>query len=71
MTITLSPEQAKGIIASIDKRCQDIAIKDVFNIGELNPRDQRNVGEIVRECVLEFEEARIAEARKAKKAHGT
>lgn len=65
-SITLSPEQAKGIIASVDKRCQDIAIKDVFNIGELNPRDQRNVGEIIRECVLEFEEARIA-AKRAEK----
>lgn len=71
MTVTLSPEQAKQLIASIEKRLSDIGIVDIINTKELNQRDVRNTGEIIREAVLEFEEERVAAARKAKKTNAT
>lgn len=71
MTVTLSPEQAKQLIASIEKRLSDIGIVAIINTKELNQRDVRNTGEIIREAVLEFEEERVAAARKAKKTNAT
>ena len=65
-TVTLSPEQAKSIIASIEKRCAEIGIEGVIDTEKLNVRDVRNFGEIIRECVLEFDEKRVADARAAK-----
>lgn len=63
--ITLTPKAASEFLDTLEGKLTAIGI-EIMDNSKMGPRDLRNVAEIMRETVLEFEEARLAAARKEK-----
>ena len=64
--VHISPEQAKDFLDLLQANLAAADLADVLDIKDLKPRDLKSLADVVRETVINAEEARKAAKRKEK-----